>query len=750
MSDREKQISLIMILEILFGDENLHRNEHISYVMTLLHTYWDAIHPNGLQLDHIQFDFDRVNPHFTPPKLKHSRHHKVIKTPVTWYFQSLLNLNNKNNHLILLNILIIKVAIYLLALPQIKPTLFKSEKAKHQNTVMSLFQRFRMTNIVIASEKTYIHRDAYLRLVNKYLNRTDLSLEGWVQHLEKVIKLDSIPKFEKNFLNDMRVALNYVIQGKAKLIKLNTTTRLQYEFIDDEQRLEESLEYHKKGRSQATQLENLIDQNGERQVYADPADVTPFAARFEFSQKYVLYSVVKHIFRKGHNFSSSSHFPNYPNIQCFFNHLYQEYLSNPQQKSAVILLLSFITGNPIHEWLYLQSKRAFNLNQRQKIIFYNQQYFLRTKFNIYENKSISQVEGLLNQTIELDILIPNDLIKSLRDGARIDQKDVLRDLASLRKQMNIPHLSFVKISSLLHHVIYHKTGNKQLADLITGIDTNRSSSISYCHYPVIFLQQTHLDILKSLCSDFTQRIPENAIEFTQNFGNQKAPHPSAVKEFFMVLKFHIFSQAETDWLNIYQYYNLWMWHIMLLFTAARPVNDFPGFLNHIDLDQQLMILSDKEVGGRNGSGRLVPLCPFLVTEIQKFLEFLRFLQKKHLNLSQEFQTCLDKILSSQRPLLNLFHNDEFIPISATLLRKKFPNLQNPHDNWHRHTARSFLTMKVAEPEILALFGHENMQQEAAHPYSSLPLNQYKKISAVLDNMQEQFSITGIELDVIQQ
>ncbi len=56
------------------------------------------------------------------------------------------------------------------------------------------------------------------------------------------------------------------------------------------------------------------------------------------------------------------------------------------------------------------------------------------------------------------------------------------------------------------------------------------------------------------------------------------------------------------------------------------------------------------------------------------------------------------------------------PLSHSTVKNFHPELGLAHENWHRHTARAFLTHKFSEPEILALFGHELMQQEAAHPF----------------------------------
>lgn len=43
-----------------------------------------------------------------------------------------------------------------------------------------------------------------------------------------------------------------------------------------------------------------------------------------------------------------------------------------------------------------------------------------------------------------------------------------------------------------------------------------------------------------------------------------------------------------------------------------------------------------------------------------------------------------------------------------------------------------------------------MQQEAAHPYSSLSLHQFYSIADRLENMKDHFEITGIEVNVLTQ
>ena len=84
-----------------------------------------------------------------------------------------------------------------------------------------------------------------------------------------------------------------------------------------------------------------------------------------------------------------------------------------------------------------------------------------------------------------------------------------------------------------------------------------------------------------------------------------------------------------------------MWHFLLLFTAARPVAEFPGFKS-FNLKRKICMVSDKEVGGRQGYGRLIPLGHFVVQELQKFIDFYIILKLKLLLVSQKFHNIFNK------------------------------------------------------------------------------------------------------------
>ena len=744
-------ISIKRTIEKLFGDEQFERAQHINFVIELLSSQQTDNCLDGLNLDCFDIDVEFQSNLPKPSVISFNKKVKISDLPITSYVNSISQLSESQTHAKNWNILVLKAAIYLIALPELKPDLFKQAHAEHFNTVKRLFQRFRTANKNLDTEKKYHNTEEYKRLWNVYLKDLTLSLEQFIQHLI-TLDTDELPEFDRNLLNDIRITFNYILKNKAKIARASIDTQLQHQFLDEEQFIEESIEIKKGAESKALNIETLIDEPINRQIVVNPTDVTPLAAHSETSQSYVLPLVAKHIQRKEHLLTSSSFFPNPSSVNHLLKRLHVDY-SEHQNKSALILMLAFLTGNSVNEWLYIQSKRAKNLNNRQKLIHKNDQFFLNSKFNVFENRDFEYSTSLLNQTIYLDIPIPNLFIEDLRKMDSVSFDDIQQYLRKLRQELLIPKLSVIKVSSLLHHTVLAKTGNKQLADLITGIDANQSSSISYCHQNIPRLHAQYVDILKSLCADIASTYescvpspPDSII----HFGSRKAPKPQIITEIFAVLKFNIFSQAEDDLIAIYNHYNIWMWHILLLFTAARPVAEFPGFLKNFNLKRQILMVSDKEAGGRNGFGRLIPLCSFLVEEIKKFLKFLEYFSTQIMMSHPALSDAIQQIEASKLPFLGIIQNDEWKPLSHSTVKNFHPELGLAHENWHRHTARAFLTHKFSEPEILALFGHELMQQEAAHPFSSLSLSQFSKIADVLEQMKTYFKITGVEAHVITQ
>lgn len=771
-SEEVSGVSLARIINKIIGDEKLLCDQYLTYIYYLLEIAAKD-HLQGLSLDNLEYDIPQQ---ILKPELQlliPSRATKVSDHPFSWYIDSVWQLqsDSKDNLLhqkaLVWNIIALKASIYLLALPELEnqPKItIKKEKEKeykgHVTTVKRLFEKFRKANKALNIHKKYKKTDEYRSLWNQHLPSPEIDLDDFVSHLEYQSKLEELSQFEKNLLNDLRVIFSYVLHHKVRNTGTHEDKTLELIYLDEDKSVKQTLALPKKGKSYAEKLEVLADTQSDRQIQVNLKQVSELADNSETAAHYAQRLVDQHIKKNEHQHTCTNFFPNPTSISYILSKLYENYLEhhttdnsaeNPNANCALVLMLSFITGNPVSEWLKIQNKRVRRLNLRQKLVEDKNQFFLYTQFSIFSDSDHPFPEAFINQTTALHLPIPRSFILSLRENPAVSEAQVNQYSKKLRDKLYIPHLSSLKVSSLLHHTILNNTANKQLADLLTGIDTNRSASLSYCHYPLPVLKAAYIDTLETLCQSLAMQYQtlQFDIETNQNFGSIKAPKREVVQELYSVLKYNIFSQGQ-DLLATFNHYNVWLWHVLLLLTAARPVSEFPGFLKHWDFEKQILIVSDKEVGNRQSHGRLIPFGNFIKNEVKKFIQFLKFL---HLQLSCEniaLAQYVQDIFDSKRPLLNIYTNKKLETLKPSLVKKNQPELGLRHDNWHRHTTRAFLTGKVSEPAILALFAHENMQQESAHLYSSFSMSEYRNLADTLESMIENFKITGIELDVLLQ
>lgn len=174
-------ISLQKTLEKLFGDEQFERTQHINFVLKLLSSQQTDNFLVGLNLDYFDIDikFDSQLP--TPPVIPFTKKVKISDLSITSYINSIAQLPASHTHAKNWNILVLKAAIYLIALPELKPDLFKQAHAEHVNTVKRLFQRFSTANKNLDTEKKYHNTEEYKRLWNVYLKDLTLSLDVLVQ-----------------------------------------------------------------------------------------------------------------------------------------------------------------------------------------------------------------------------------------------------------------------------------------------------------------------------------------------------------------------------------------------------------------------------------------------------------------------------------------------------------------------------------------------------------------------------------------
>jgi hypothetical protein len=228
------RVSLKQTLEKLFGDEQLQRTKHIQYVADLLISYPTDQCLEGLNLDLLDFDLETSSVVARPAALVSSRKHTVSATPVTWYVNSIAQLAESEENALIWNILVLKAAIYLIALPDIKPELFKEDHTEHFNTVKRLFQRFRTANRILSSEKEYQNTPEYRLLWEKYLKDPSLSLVEFIRYLNEVIDKEGKIQVTLGVIGKFLFSVSVSLYGGAAFIEyyeLNQYSHMAQGFV---------------------------------------------------------------------------------------------------------------------------------------------------------------------------------------------------------------------------------------------------------------------------------------------------------------------------------------------------------------------------------------------------------------------------------------------------------------------------------------------------------------------------------------
>ncbi len=255
-----------------------------------------------------------------------------------------------------------------------------------------------------------------------------------------------------------------------------------------------------------------------------------------------------------------------------------------------------------------------------------------------------------------------ELVEGLDKPPTVKQEQVAHALKKCREELFIPSLSTKKISVLLHHCIYHYTQNEQLADILTGIDANRSVSISYCSYPIYRLQQSYQGTVQQLSNDLAKEI-HVIDDDRERFGSCKAPKPATVTAIFAYLQHQIIQAKHHGKCLRCSIITMSGCGIFYYCSVLLDLSASSRFVKNFDLKQQWLWISDKEIHWRTDDGRLIPLCDFVVKEIRLFITYLNEFKQLH----PEHQPYIQEILSSKRPLLSVYQHGQWQALSPHLV-----------------------------------------------------------------------------------
>ncbi|WP_201555513.1 hypothetical protein [Psychrobacter sp. 72-O-c] len=410
----------------------------------------------------------------------------------------------------------------------------------------------------------------------------------------------------------------------------------------------------------------------------------------------------------------------------WFDSFDSEETDRERKRAIAYLLLSLYTG-------YSVAKLAEDIDKNDKSIVDISARKKRCDFIVHLDitplriRTIGIESVLANQLTQFKLPLPEPLGIFLTYKGHPDSTLINEVIASLREDLELPLISLGRIEKSLYTIISHEVSTTQLASIITSRNSKKRADLWYSSHSLKDVKEIYhraIEILTDRC--YGNRLDKveylSEVELSDDaIGSQNCPDYPIVSLFIS----HLYQKVEatTNYIEKFNFYNLWLWHVSLLLTSIRAVEGAPGKFNQINLSKGFAWISDKEERVSAKSPRLVPVCTFLVEAIKNFLDYLRRFVRQFGRLNLKLKLEVDKVFSSERPLLNYIDKQGALQsLRPAIISKELGDNFRFKVDWTRHVGQRFLHEQgVDEAIILAIFGHEMMGQEAWRKHSSLSI-----------------------------
>ncbi|MGP4971419.1 hypothetical protein [Psychrobacter aquimaris] len=509
--------------------------------------------------------------------------------------------------------------------------------------------------------------------------------------------------------------------------------------------------------------ENLLDNNFK------PSRYTAKSAEL---QQWKLKNNFRHTRRNQFGFPTSLRQLSLLSIQVLFDRVWQLSMvtDDDSRFGYVVILISFLSGRKIQEIINElgkeKSQRTWLSSKRRMGESY---CTLKIVVNVTTNRRSHLLQHRQSFDNEFTLPLPDKLQPIIETPIFIEQAQISEVLKDLQRQIDLPALSYQHIESALYSIIKNELNEPLQADLITGVDVKHSSALYYTSIKMKSIENTYENaiyliseqcpfyIRSQLRQDYQSK-SEN-IEHQSYIGSEMTLNKLTCQKFFSELANGAesfngrlernLSIRKDRYIEQFNAYGIWLWHIIMIQTGIRPVVHAPGVLNQFDFIAGLFWVSDKEERQGQEQGRLIPLSKFLIIAIQNYILYIKEFASLHNVIYPSEQFPIDEILNSRQPLIQIFSKNpkEFSGITPSRVRYQLKSFFSHQDNWLRHQLRSMLVDRAPEHLICALYGHEHPDQEAMHPMSSLSINELKGISGCLDEIACELNLKQVEVTV---
>ncbi|MEK5752501.1 hypothetical protein V3519_10825 [Acinetobacter variabilis] len=412
-------------------------------------------------------------------------------------------------------------------------------------------------------------------------------------------------------------------------------------------------------------------------------------------------------------------------------------------------ILENATDSPIHSLLLFSvlslthykdivsfSNKPCESNRTKKLYLNKFECYFKQSFDVSTFKSnlIKLKEHKLNTTNSYAIPLPQSYFSPLIQLKKWDMGDIESEvneyLRTIGQDLTF-NLTAENLPRLISDITLNELGYELESKLLAGMSIKHYVSCNYFSSTVVDLLDSYEQTLKLVTSTFDTQYIHN-LSSPISFGSQQSPDVAFTRVFFNELD-RCVRQATDPFVRL-NHYSIWLWHICMIITSARPSHSFPPNLDYIDFEMQMMGVADKEQRYMSTIGRCIPFNDFLKAELQHYLAFL----KKFKTLTQilypsDYTRPIDDVLNGQTPILLFQDKDKLRSLNLSDLQDIYENLDF-QKNWTRHFCRYFFAQFCDEDILKSIFGHDENMQGLFDQYSSFKptsLSQIRKAQDIL-------------------
>ena len=422
----------------------------------------------------------------------------------------------------------------------------------------------------------------------------------------------------------------------------------------------------------------------------------------------------------------------------------------PTAQYIMQILLEQAENSPIHTLLlfsvlsltHYKDLPVFQKNLRvstknKEVSLKPQKCFFKQSFEVSKFKDFVLRKHRLNSVNSFTIPLPQYYLENLSqlkkmDGVEIDSK-IQEYLQKINKGLTF-QLTTQNLPRLISDITLNELGYELESKLLAGDNVNNYTPCHYFSIKITDILDVYIQTLALVCPQLDNKYIE---EFKSpiTFGSQQVPDIPFVQSFFYQLDHQVRNNPNP--FQTLNHYSIWLWHICMLTTSARPSESFPPNLDYIDLDNQLMAVADKEQRYSGTIGRYLPFNNFLHDEIQHYLKYLKhFLHLTKAYLSQEQVQAIQEVFDGERLLLLFYDSKGYVRNLELSDIQKYCTEIALQRNWTRHFARYFFAQYCNEDLIKGIFGHDEAMQELFDRYSGFETTDYDQIRAAQDKLIE--------------